>query len=402
MKFKYQARSKLGELQTGYVDAGSRDAATSILVNHELFILSIEAAETLRWYDRISSYFGRVRRKDMVAFTRQLAILLEAQLPLNSALRTLYEQTSQPVLKEALGEIVQDIDGGLALSQALEKQSEIFSEFFISLIRSSEATGNLSEAISFLADYVEKEGALVSRAIGAMIYPAIVLTLFFGVAIIMVTVVFPQLAPIFSQSGVELPVFTKILIGSGGFLGRYWPALIVLIFVFVVVVMNYAKTPEGRAFFDDLKIRLPIISRVFVPVTITRFTNAGALLIKGGIPVAQALEVVSHTVGNVLYEDALHEISDMVRQGEPLSAAIARYPDYFPILVSQMIVVGEATGRLDQIFVRLTSYYTQEADRAINTLVDLIQPMLMIGVGLLVGILFASMLIPIYSLTTKI
>jgi type IV pilus assembly protein PilC len=298
--------------------------------------------------------------------------------------------------------MIEDVDAGLSFSQALERQGTLFSDFFVSMIRSSEATGNLNEAMSFLADYTEKEGALWSRALAALIYPVIISILFFGVAIVMIVVVFPQLAPVFEQSGVELPLFSKILIGSGTTLSKWWPAALLLIVVLIMMILSYARTPEGRAFFDDLKIRLPIASRVYVPVTITRFANAMAILLRGGIPVAQALEIVSHTVNNVLYEDALHDISDKVRQGEPLSQAIARYPDYFPALVAQMIVVGEATGRLDQILTRLSGFYTQEADRAINTVVDLIQPLMMVVIGGLVGLLFASILLPMSQLTSSI
>lgn len=402
MKYRYQARTKLGELQTGFVEAGSRESAASILGGHELFILSLEEAEKFRWYDRISSYFSRVRRKDMIVLTRQLSMLLEAQLPLNRALRTLHEQTMQPALKDSLRQIIDDVDGGLSFSQSLERQGGLFSDFFVSMIRSSEATGNLSEAMAFLADYTEKEGALVSRALAALIYPAIIAVLFTGVVGVMIIWVFPQLGPVFQESGIELPAFSKLVIGSGDVLGKWWPAVLIGIFVLIMMTLSYAKTPEGRAFFDDLKIRMPIATKVYIPVTVTRFANAMAILLRGGIPVAQALEIVSHTVNNVLYEDALHEISDRVRQGEPLSQAIARYPDYFPPLVSQMIVVGEATGRLDQILNRLAAFYTQEADRAINTVVDLIQPLMMVVIGGLVGLLFASVLLPMSQLTQGI
>ena len=399
MKYRYQAKTKTGEMQVGFVEAMNKDMAVNILTSHELFVTLLEPAEKKYWYEGITSYFEKVRRKDMVIFTRQLATLLEARLPLNTALKTLYEQTNQPILKEATYQIAEDIDAGSAFSQALERQGDLFSNFFVSMVRSAEVTGNLNEVMGFLADYIEKEDILITKARGALIYPGIVIGLFVAVSVILVTVVFPQLKPVFEQGGVELPFITKILINSGGIIGKWWPVLGLGAFLLFIVILDYVKSPEGQAFWDEMKIRLPIISKVHVPVTITRFSNAAAILLKGGVPLAQSVEIVSHTIDNVLYQDLLREVSEEVRQGIPLSEAIAKYPDYFPPLVSQMLVVGESTGQLDKMFNRISIFYGREADNVINNIVDLIQPILMIGIGLMVGLLFASVLLPIYKLT---
>lgn len=399
MRYSYQAKNKGGELQVGYVEAPTKDMAVNILTSHDLFVLSLESSEKKSIIGQFSSYFAKVRRKDMVIFTRQLAILLEARLPLNTALKTLHDQTSQPTLKEAVYQISEDIDSGLSFSQALERQNEIFSNFMISMVRTAEVTGNLNDVMGFLADYVEKEDILATKARSAMIYPGIVVSLFIAVAAILVVFVFPQLAPVFEESGVELPFITRALIGSGNFIISWWPALIVALAVIILVVLDYLKTHEGRAFLDELKIRLPIIKKVFMPVTIARFSNAGMMLLKGGVPLAQSIEIISQTLDNVIYQDMLREVADSVRQGTPLSEALSQYPYYFPPLVSQMIVVGESTGQLDKIFMRIASFYNREADNVINNIVDLIQPLLMIGMGILVALLFASVLLPLYQLT---
>lgn len=401
MKFKYQARTKDGEMQVGYVEAGTKEAAINILSGHELFILSVESAEKIRWYDRLGSYFGGVKRKDMVIFTRQLATLLEARLPLKEALRTLYEQTSQPILREAVYQIIEDIDAGLSLSQAMERQGKVFSQFFVSMIQTAEVTGNLDEVVGFLADYTEKDSVLITKARSALIYPGIIIGLFGVVAMIMVTSVFPQLGPVFEQSDVKLPAVSRILINSGNFISNWWPVLILLLFTFVIMALDYFRTEEGRAFWDDLKIRLPLLGKIYLPITIARVSNTASILLKGGVPVAQALEIVSNAVDNVLYRDFLREVSDAVRQGETISQSMAKYPDYFPPLVSQMLAVGESTGRLDQIFTRLSTFYSREADNVINNIVDLIQPILMIGIGIMVALLFASILLPLYQLTSS-
>lgn len=400
MKFRYQAKTKEGENQVGYVEAASREAAVNILSSHDLFILKLEEAEKPRWYDRLGSYWTGVRRQDMVIFTRQLATLLEAKLSLNRALQTVLEQTQSPVLREAVSQIAQDVDAGLSFSQALERQSGVFSEFFVSMVRAAEVTGNLDQAVGFLADYTEREATLISKARSAMIYPAIVLTLFVGVAAIMVTVVFPQIKPIFEQAGVELPLLSAILINSGVFISRFWLLILILLGIAAVMILDYFRTPEGKALADDLKVRLPLIHRLYVPLTVSRFASAVAMLSRGGVPVAQAMEIVGETVDNVLYRDILYGVSNDIRQGIPLSEAIAKHPDYFPPLVSQMIAVGETTGQINDVLMRIANFYSRQADTVVTNMVDLIQPVLMIGIGVLVGLLFAAILIPLYQLTS--
>ena len=401
MKYKYQARTKEGEMQVGYIDAPSKDMAVSVLTSHNLFILSLESAGQKNIFDRFSGYFGRVKRKDMVIFTRQLATLLEARLPLNAALKTLYEQTSQPTLKEVAYQVNEDIDAGLAFSQALERQGEVFSNFFVSMVRTAEVTGNLNEVISFLADYIEKEDILITKARSAMVYPAVVVGLFFAVAAILIIFVFPQLGPLFNQSGVVLPTTTKILIGGGELISHWWFVIVIAICILILVVFDYIQSEEGKALIDDMKVRFPIIKKIFLPVTIARFSNAGTMLLKGGVPLAQSIEIISQTLDNVLYREILREVADAVRQGIPLSEALSKHPAYFPPLVSQMIVVGESTGQLDKIFTRISKFYDREADTVINNIVDLIQPIMMIGIGIMVALLFASILLPLFDLTMK-
>ncbi len=402
MRFRYRARTKEGELQTGFVEAGSRDSAANILASHELFVLSVVPVEKMRWYDRIGSYFGRVGRKEMMILSRQLAILLEARLPLNEALKMLARQVSNSTLREAVKRVSEDIDAGLSFSQALERQETVFSEFFISMIRSAEVTGNIEEVASFLADYYEKEYTLVKKARSAMTYPIVVILLFIVVATVVLTYVMPQLQPIFQESNVELPLLTKILLHSGDFLAQWWLVLVIVAAGIIGGLLSYAKTEEGRAIVDDLKVKLPILKKIYVPLAVARFANAAAVLIRGGVPVAQALEVVSHTINNVLYEELLQEASEAVRQGDPLSQALARRPDYFPELVPQMLSVAEATGQMEQVFMRIAKLYNREADDRINNMVDLIQPLLIVGIAVLVGMLFAAILIPIYKVTTSI
>ena len=402
MKYKYQARTKEGELQVGFVDAANRDGAVTVLAGHDLFVLSVVEAEKTHWYDRFADYFSGVGGKDMVAFTRQLAILLGARLPLGKTLRTIEHQTNNPALRDAVGRVAEDVNSGLSFSQALEHQGGIFTTFFVSMVRSAEVTGNLDQVAVFLADYIEREEVLRTKARSALIYPAIIVGLFLIISVIMIIFVFPQIKPVFDQAGVPLPFITQVFIGSGDLLVRFWPLILVALFVLGVVVLDYARTPEGVAIIDDFKIRLPIVNRIYLPITLTRFANASATLLHGGIPVPQAMEIVGETVDNVLYRDILHEISEEVRGGTPLSESVARNPDYFPAFVSQMLAVGEETGQLDEVMGRLATFYGRESDVVVANLVEILQPALMIVIGALVGLLFASILLPLYKLTSTI
>jgi type II secretory pathway component PulF len=284
----------------------------------------------------------------------------------------------------------------------MARQGKVFPDYYIEMIRAAEVTGNLNEVAAFLADYTEKEGDLASKAASALVYPGIVVGLFIVVAFILVTFVYPSLGSVFAENGVALPWYTQVLLNVGNFLSKWWIAVVVAVVALTILAINYSQTDEGIALLDEAKIRLPIVKKVYLPVIMARFGNSAALLVHGGIPIAQSLEIIGHMVGNTLYRDVVHEIAQDVRQGELLSASIAKHPDFFAPLVSQMVAVGETTGKIEEMFTRLSGIYTREADEVTNNLVDLIQPILMIGIGLMVGLLFASILIPIYNLTDSI
>ncbi|MGB7957373.1 MAG: type II secretion system F family protein [Minisyncoccia bacterium] len=402
MKFKYQARTKEGELQAGFVEAGDRDAALQVLANHNLFVLSVAATEKKSWYDPLTSFINRVRRRDLVIFARQLATLLEARLPLSNALVTLKGQTTNETLKEALAQISQDINSGLSFSQALEHQGEIFPTYYTAMIRASEVTGNLNEAATFLADYTEREGVLASKAASALIYPGILLGLFLVVGFILLTFVFPQIEPIFQESNISIPWYTAIFLGLGTFLQKWWPAVIIGVIFVSVIVVDYFRSSEGRALLDEGEVNLPILQKVYLPLLMARFSNAMELLIHGQIPIAQSLEIMATMMDSASYAEIIQSVAADVRQGQLLSESLAQYPKYFPTLVSQMIGVGETTGKTEEMFGRIASIYTRDANQVMDNLIDVIQPVLLIGMGLLVGLLFASILIPLYSLTASI
>jgi type IV pilus assembly protein PilC len=398
MKFKYTARTQKGELQTGFVEGVNREAAYNILIGNNLYILSLESSEVSHWYDAVVNIFKRVKGKDVMIFTRQFAVLLAAKISLGDSLKNVYKQTSNLVLKEAIGEISSDVDSGLSLSQAMERHGAIFSDFYISMIRSAEITGRVDEVMSYLADYLEKDYVFGSKIKGALTYPVIVFVLMFVVAGIMIGFVFPQLTPIFQESNVQLPFFTRVFLAAGTFISNWWLILTVFIGMIVISLINYFKSPEGKAVFDEIVIKLPVFGKLFKEVYIARFVESTSVLIKGGVPVAQALEISSQTVGSVIYRDAIKDLADAVREGVLLSNALEQNSTYFPSLVSQMVAVGESTGQLDELLLRAGTFYNREAGETIDNLVELIQPALMIIMGIAVGVLFAAVLLPIYGL----
>lgn len=398
MKYKYQARTKEGEMQTGFVESVNREAALNVLTGHELFILSIESAEKIYWYHKLFKFFERAKIKDLMIFTRQFATLLESKVPIGDSIRSLYRQTKNPSLKEIIFEISSDIDAGLSLSQALERQSHVFSGFYVSMIRSAEITGRLEESMIFLADYLEKETIWRARLKNALIYPAVIAVLFLVVCGVMLTSVFPQLEPIFKESAITLPFITRIFLGAGNFVFAWWWAVLLTLILFIFVLIDYFRSPEGKVLFNELIIRIPIFGNLFKKIYVVRFAESTSVLIRGGIPVAQALEITSHTVSNLIYRDILHEIGEGVRRGEQLSGLLAQNEYYFPPLVNQMVAIGESTGRLDEILSRISSFYTREVNDVLDNLLELIQPIMIVIVGVFVGLLFAAILIPIYNL----
>ncbi len=398
MKFRYSARTKTGELQVGFVEVLNRDAAASLLAGHELYILSLDEVRPPTWYHNILFFLSRVRRKDLAIFTRQFATMLEAKISIHDGLSALYYQTRNPFLKEAIFQISSDIDAGLSLSQAMEKQSDVFFEFYIHLIQSAEVTGRVEEAMRFLADLLEKEMVTMAKVKNALIYPIFVVVLSIIVGGILIGLVFPQISTIFEEAQFDLPLITRIFLALGAFINQWWLMIIVFFVVLAGIVIDYLRSAEGKAVLDQILLNTPVLGELFKKLYVARFAEIASVLIKGGIPIAQSIEIAGHTVGSALYREMLHDVAEAVRRGELMSQAFGRYDKFFPPIVNQMVTVGEQTGKLDEMFVRVGTFYSREVENIVGNLVELLQPMLMLVLGLLVGFLFAAILLPIYNL----
>lgn len=398
MKLQYKARTKEGELQAGNVDAINQDAALTILKGHGLFVLSIEEVKAGSWIERTLSALQFVSTKDLMIFTRQFSALLSAGIPLADTLRTLQKQTKNIVLRDALFEVASDIDSGFSLSQAFGKHERIFSPFYVNMIRSAEVTGRMDDVVSYLADYIEKENQLTSKTMSALIYPAVMILMFIIVGVIMAIWILPDLAPVFEESGVQLPWFTRMVLHSGDFFRQWWMFILAGGIIFGSMLVDYFRSKEGRAVVDEISLRVPGVGLLLRNMYIARFSESVSVLLKGGIPAAQALEITAQTIGSVVYQDVLGQIALDVRRGELFSQAVVKQEVYFSAMVNQMIAIGESTGRLENMLKRVSDYYMREVDTLVNNLVELIQPLLLVFIGVAVGVMFMSILKPIYSL----
>lgn len=400
MQFNYQARTKEGEIQTGTVEAGNREAAIKTLQRHDLVVVYLEAVSAVPFYLRSLKFLQRIKSRDVVMLYRQLAILFEANTPLMDALKAIVEQAKNPYLKEILSDVENDVRGGEALSQALAKHKKIFSPFYISVIQSGEATGRLDEILKYLADHAEKEHALKSKVRGAFIYPIFILSVFTIIAVLMLMYVIPQLTVILVETETELPLSTKILIAASKFF-RSWFWLVAIILAGTIFgFFRFLKSKQGRAIWDSFKLKLPVIGKLFRQIYLARFAENFSTLLKGGVAILSALRISSQVVGNKVYADLIRSAEVEVKKGGEISAVFERDRKNIPPTVVQMLKIGEKTAKLDYILERLSIFYRTEIDRVTDNLAQLIEPALIVLLGAGVAFLVASILMPIYNITS--
>ncbi len=399
MKFRYQARSRTGEVKTGTVEASSREAALVLLQKNRLFITLLEEEKSGPFYAKKIQLFGRPSKKDAVTFSRQLSLMFKSQIPLVEALYALGKQTKNAAFRDIISQIAEDVEGGMPFSQALSRFPKLFSPFYVSMVKSGEASGTLSESLSYLAEHLEREYHLASKIKGAMIYPALIVVVVIGVLLMMMYFVIPNLSRVLTETGQELPAITKIVIGASAFLRQWGWALLLVFLALGVFAFRYTKTPEGKKLWDKIVMRIPLIGSFLRMVYISRFSENLSTLIAGGLPISKALEITGEVVGNDIYQNIIAEVQEEVRRGEKISSILQKYPDQFPPLLTQMINVGERTGTIDKSLMNVVSFYQKEIDRSIDNLLSVLEPVMVIFLGLVVAGLMASVLMPLYKMT---
>ena len=397
MKFNYQARTKEGEIVAGTIEASSKEAALNILQKHGFYITYLEIAKP-PVYAREVKIFQKISLKDIVLFSRQLSIMFTSKVSLVESLNTIALQTKNLEFRERILAISEEVEGGSPFSKALSKHSQIFSPFYIAMVKSGETAGKLSESLNYLADHLEREYHLNSRIRGAMIYPAVVVLVIFVVLLVMIFYVIPHLSKILEETGQALPLITQLIIKFSLFLRKWGVFLFVFFVILIISLQRYIKTPEGKKNFDKISLKLPLIGSSLKMVYLSRFAENLSTLISGGIPVAQALETSGEIVGNTVYKEIIFLARDEVRKGENISSVLQEYPEIFPPVFSQMTLVGEKTGTLDKTLLNLVNFYQREVDITIDNLLSILEPVLIVFLGLIVAGLMVSVLLPIYKM----
>lgn len=399
MNFNYQARTESGKIQAGVIEASSAEKAISVLQGYGLYVTVLQEAGEAPFYTRSIKFFGRISLKDRVLFSRQLSIMFSAKVPLVESLQTLASQTKNPNFREKILSISKDIEGGTAFSLAIAKYPGLFSLFYIAMVRSGEASGKLSEVLSYLAEHLEREYHLTGRIRGAMVYPAIVLVIVLIVLGVMVFFVIPQLTLVLQDLGTDLPVHTRIAMSLFGFLKEWVWVFIFILLLLVGALVWFYKTEKGKNFFDRTALKIPIIGPLLKLIYLTRFAENLTTLISGGLPIAECLEITGGIVGNSLYREAIFRTRDEVRKGKSISQVLAYYPEIFSAVFTQMTLVGERTGTLNQSLMSLVSFYEKESARGIENLLAALEPLVILFLGGIVGAVMAIFLLPIYQIT---
>lgn len=394
--FLYEARTKEGGQQKGRVEARDIDAAADILQSHDLVILFLQPEEATPIFTRDLKIFRRVSSKDLAAFSRQLSVLFQSDVPLVESLNTLASQTTSEYLQEALREVAASVDSGTTFSDSLARYEDIFSNFYVQMVKAGEASGKLDEVLTYLADHTERSHYTNSKIKGAMAYPAFVLIAFAFVGVGMLVFVVPQLTSVLSQSGAQLPLITRIIMGLSAFFQSFWYVILGLVVACGIGLWQFIRTPDGRMFWDKLQLQIPVLGRIVSNVYIYRFTESLAMLIRGGVPIAEALSISGNIVGNTVYKSMIHEARDRVVQGEEIAPVLSNYPQ-MPKLVTQMISVGEQTGKLEGILDNVSSFYQAEVNTSVDSITSLIEPILIVLLGLGVLALVLGILLPIYN-----
>jgi len=399
--YVYKARSQQGELKKGLIEAINEEVAANILREHGLIPTSIKSKDDTFSLERFTGSLTKIKTKEKLFFTRQLATMINAGLPIVQALNTLGEQISNKKFKEIILQIAGDVEGGLALSEALSRFPDVFPKVYIALVRSGEVSGTLDKVLMNLATQMEKDYSVVSKVRSAFYYPAFILVAMTAVIFLMMVYVIPQLTGIFQESGAQLPITTRLMISLSNFLVNFWYLVFILIIGAIVGFRSYINSEAGRRSWDNFKIKAPLIKNLLKQIYMERFTRTLGLLMGSGLSVLDALDITSDVVGNVIFKEIILKVKSKVEVGENISENLKEYPE-FPTLVSQMIAVGEETGQIDDICLRLSRFFEEEVDNAIKGLTSLIEPILMVFMGVAVGILVSAIIMPIYQLAQVI
>jgi type IV pilus assembly protein PilC len=401
MLFSYRAIDQDGHERDGTIEAPSQDIAVSSLQRRNLIISVIESAEKASPLSFEMPFSGRVSNKDIVILSRQIATLFEAQVSALRVFRLLGAEVDNRTLATVLAEVGDDVQGGIPISKALSRHPKVFSTFYVNMVRAGEESGKLSETFVYLADYLDRSYDVVSKAQNALIYPAFVVTVFFAVMGLMLTMVIPKISAVLIDSGQKIPFYTTVIINFSNFLVKYGIFILFALLAGGIYVWQLGKTSSGKLFLDKLKLSVPYVGDLYNKLYLARIADNFATMLLSGVSVVEAIDITGSVVGNAAYEEVLATVAQDVKGGSSISDAMNKHPEIPGIMVA-MTRVGEETGDLGKILTTLAKFYNREVTNAVDTLVGLIEPIMIVSLGLGVGILLAAVLLPIYNLAGSI
>ena len=396
MLFKYKAVDEKGTSKEGAIDAPNRDMAVSGLQHRGFIVVSIKEEGEKKSIFQIS-LFAKVPMKDVVILSRQISTLFEAQVSALKAFTMLASNVENKLLGHKLTQIGDDLQAGVSISGALAKHPDVFSEFYVNMVKAGEETGKLNQTFAFLADYLDRQYALTSKTRNALIYPAFVIFTFFVVMTLMFVVVIPKLSAIILDSGQEVPIYTKIVIGASNFFVHYGFFVIIFLVLLGVWLWRLSSTEKGKAYLDKMRLSTPLVGVLYKKLYLSRIADNMDTMLTSGIPIVRAIDITSEVVNSRVYKGILKNTAESVKSGLAFSTALEKYPE-MPGIMVQMVKVGEETGALGSILKTLADFYKREVDNAIDTLVGLIEPVMIVVLGLGVGLLLVSILVPIYDM----
>ena len=397
MIYVYSAIDNVGTKSQGTIDAVSIEVAISSLQRRNLTIVNIKPEKTSSPFENIS-FFSQVSNKDIVILSRQMSTLFSAQISALRVFRLLASEMEKPILRSILNAVADDIQGGTSLSKALGKHPDAFSDFYVNMVRSGEESGKLDQILLYLADYLDRSYEVNAKAKNALIYPGFIIFTFMSVMVLMLTLVIPNISKILADSGQEVPIYTKVVLGLSQGLVSYGIFVLIAAIIGGFFAIRFARTKEGRLAADRSLLAVPYLGTLYRKLYLARIADNMNTMLLAAIPIVKSLEITGSVVGSAVYEIILNKILEQVKTGSSLAEAFGRYPE-IPTIMVQMVKVGEETCELGSILANLSKFYTREVTTAVDTLVSLIEPIMIVCLGVGVAFLLASVLIPIYNIS---
>ncbi len=401
MNFRYKAVTQAGEKKEGIIEAVNKDLAIVALQRRGFVVTAVTEEGARKGLRQELHFLDHVPMKDVVILSRQISTLFEAQVSALKAFSLLATTVDNAILRKSLNAVCDDIQAGTSISNALGKHPTIFSEFYVNMVRAGEESGKLNQTFIYLADYLERQHELTSKTRNALVYPAFVVFVFITVMTMMLTLVIPKLTAIIIETGQNIPVYTKIVIGTSNFFVDYGFFILVLFLGFIGYLWWLSRSENGKTYLDNVKLSIPVVGPLLKKVYVSRVADNLDTMLTAGISIIRSIEITGAVVGSKVYSTILKDVAESVKGGSSLSDAMARHEHMPPIMV-QMVKVGEETGSLGTILKTLARFYRREVDAAVDTMVSLIEPIMIVMLGLGVGILLASVLVPIYNIASSI